>query len=173
MRITTVFAAATLSLPLLLTGATAAADAATADRSGYHRPQVAFVGHAHAHRGTATVMAVYRCWGGNRGTHLWVSLKQGGGIAGKTAKELSQMEGTSQIARAWYDTNPVRPSKVTIDCDGTWKVHRYLLRREKGTLRNGSAFLQFCLFDSHSDPTGQDLSKGFAYKYELLRVRRH
>src|SRR3954463_1657835 len=122
MRITTVLAAATLSLPMLLTGAHTAADAATADRAGYHRPQVAFVGHARAHHGRARVLAVYRCWGGNRGTHLWVSLKQGGGIEGKTAKELSQMEGTSQIARAWYDTNPVSPRQVTINCDGTWQV---------------------------------------------------
>jgi hypothetical protein len=42
--------------------------------------------------------------------------------------------------------------------------------REKGTLERGSAFLQFCLFDSTSDPTGQDLSHGFAYDCKLVKV---
>jgi hypothetical protein len=80
-------------------------------------------------------------------------------------------EGTSELARAWYDTNPVAPRKVRINCDGTWQVHRYVLKREKGRVRAGRAFLQFCLFDSHSDPKGQDLSKGFAYKYRFLTVQ--
>jgi hypothetical protein len=138
-------------------------------RATYHPPQVAFVGHARAHRGKASVLAVYRCWGGNEHTHLWVSLKQGGGIKGKTIRQLSKMEGTSEIARAWYDTNVVDPSLVTINCNGQWQVHRYLVKREKGTLRHGRAFMQFCLFDSHSDPEGQS-TKGFAFKYRLLRV---
>jgi hypothetical protein len=119
------------------------------------------------------VDAKYRCWGGNENTHLWVSLKQGGGITGKTAAELSQMEGTSAIARAWYDTNVVDPALVTINCNGQWHHHRYTVAREKGTLYKGSAFLQFCLFDSTADPTGQDLSYGFAYKYELVNVHKH
>ena len=138
----------------------------------YHNPQVFFAGKVHARRGTATVWAVYRCWGGNENTHLWVSLKQGGGIRGKTAQELSQMEGTSRIARAWYDTNVVAPRLVTINCNGQWQVHKYTVKREKGTLHRGSAFLQFCLFDSHADPTGEDLSYGFAYKYKLTKVQK-
>ena len=138
----------------------------------YHDPQVLWAGKVHAKRGTATVWAIYRCWGGNENTHLWVSLKQGGGIRGKTAEELAQMEGTSAIARAWYDTNVVDPSLVTINCNGKWQVHEYTVKREKGTLRRGSSFLQFCLFDSHADPTGEDLSVGFAYKYKLTKVRK-
>jgi hypothetical protein len=166
-------ATAALALPMILTGALSPAGAASAgEAAAYHRPQVAFVGHARASGGKASVQAVYRCWGGNEGTHLWVSLKQGGRIRGKTAAQLSRMEGTSELARAWYDTNVVKPSKVTLNCDGTWQVHRYPMKREKGNLRQGRAFLQFCLFDSHSDPEGMDLSKGFAYEYRLLTVRR-
>lgn len=166
-------AIAALFLSLLVGAGQDTAQAQSPSRSGYHHPRVAFVGHARVlPGGRAQVLAVYRCWGGNRGTHLWVSLKQGGKINHHTAGELSRMEGTSRLARAWYDTNPVAPRKVRINCDGTWHVHRYLLKREKGNLRAGRAFMQFCLFDSHSDPTGQDLSKGFAYEYRFLTVHR-
>jgi hypothetical protein len=170
--IKTLAATAALAMPVAFLAAPTTADATTSSKAAYHRPQVAVVVHAHASGGKATVRAVYRCWGGNEGTHLWVSLKQGGGIRGKSAQQLSKMEGTSEIARAWYDTNVVNPRKVTINCNGRWHVHRYTVKREKGTLRKGRAFLQFCLFDSHSDPTGEDLSKGFAYKYKLMRVHR-
>jgi hypothetical protein len=166
-------AAAALALPLVGVAGQTAAHADARARAGYHHPKVAFVGHARAlPGGRAQVLAVYRCWGGNQGTHLWVSLKQGGEINDHTARELSQMEGTSELARAWYDTNPVDPSKVRINCNGVWHVHRYVVKREKGTLRAGRAFMQFCLFDSHSDPSGQDLSKGFAYNYRFVYVHR-
>jgi hypothetical protein len=173
-RIKALAATAALALPMAVLAAHSPADATTTttSKAAYHRPQVALVVHARASGGKASVRAVYRCWGGNEGTHLWVSLKQGGGIRGKSAHQLSKMEGTSKIARAWYDTNVVNPRKVTINCNGRWHVHRYTVKREKGTLRDGRAFLQFCLFDSHSDPTGKDLSKGFAYKYKLLHVHR-
>lgn len=164
-------ASAALVAPMVLVGIQAPADGATGAKAEYHHPQVAFVGHARAHGGKATVLAVYRCWGGNENTHLWVSLKQGGGIKGKSLKKLSKMEGTSKLARAWYDTNVVDPSKVTINCNGKWQTHRYTVKREKGTLRNGKAFMQFCLFDSHADPEGMS-NKGFAFRYDLLRVKR-
>jgi hypothetical protein len=133
---------------------------------------VAWAGDVHVKGGTATVLAKYRCWGGNEGTHLWVALKQGGGITGQTAEELAAQEGTSAIARAYYDTNVVDPSLVTINCNGHWQIHRYTVAREKGNLYKGSAFLQFCLFDSTADPTGEDLSYGFAYKYKLVNVHK-
>ena len=172
MRTTRILTAiAALAAPMLLVGTHAPADGATAGKAEYHHPQVAFVGHARAHGGKATLQAVYRCWGGNEGTHLWVSLKQGGGIKGKTLAQLSKMEGSSKIARAWYDTNVVDPAKVTINCNGKWQVHRYTVAREKGTMRNGKAFMQFCLFDSHSDPEGMS-NKGFVFNYQLLRVHR-
>jgi hypothetical protein len=163
---------ALLAAPMVLVTGQAPASGAPAAQAKYHPPQVAFVGHARASGGKASVLAVYRCWGGNEGTHLWVSLKQGGGIKGKSLAKLSQMEGTSKIARAWYDTNVVDPAEVTINCNGKWQVHRYTVAREKGTLRAGRAFMQFCLFDSHSDPEGDNPDKGFAFKYDLLRVHR-
>jgi hypothetical protein len=171
LRVLTTIAA--LVAPLLLVASNAPADGATAPaaKATYHPPQVAFVGHVRAKGGKARVQAVYRCWGGNEGTHLWVSLKQGGGIKGKTLRQLNRMEGTSEIARAWYDTNVVDPSKVTINCNGKWQVHKYTVAREKGTLRAGKAYMQFCLFDSHADPEGMS-NKGFAFNYQLLRVHR-
>ena len=60
---------------------------------------------------------------------------------------------------------------MTINCDGQWQVHRYTVKREKGTLKPGRAFMQFCLFDSHSDPEGES-NKGFVFNYQLLRVHR-
>ncbi|MGY2702257.1 hypothetical protein ACVW2K_001841 [Nocardioides sp. HB32] len=166
-------AVAALALSLVAAGQPHAGADVAGRAAAYHHPKVAFVGHARAlPGGRAEVLAVYRCWGGNRGTHLWVSLKQGGQIDDHTAKELSQMEGTSELARAWYDTNPVAPRKVQINCNGRWQVQRYVVKREKGTLRAGRAFMQFCLFDSHSDPQGQDLSKGFAYNYRFVYVHR-
>jgi hypothetical protein len=131
---------------------------------------VAWVKQVQATGDQATVLAKYRCYGGDEGTHLWVSLKQGGDIDKYSAKKLANMEGTSALARSWYDTNVVDPSTVTLTCDGTWQVQRYTLGREKGTLVKGRAFLQFCLFDSTADPTGQDLSYGFAYKYKFVHV---
>jgi hypothetical protein len=162
-------AAVAVALPMVFLAAPAQAHSPTT----YHAPKVAWVGHVQAKGGTATVWAKYRCSGGNEGTHLWVSLKQGGGITGKTVDELSQLEGTSALARAWYDTNAVDPTEVTLNCNGKWQVQKYTLGREKGTLYRGSAFLQFCLFDSTADPTGVDLSYGFAFKYELVTVHTH
>ncbi|MDQ2750232.1 MAG: hypothetical protein M3Y44_12020 [Actinomycetota bacterium] len=164
--------AVAIAAPMLVMAAPAQAHG-DGEHSTYHSPEVAWAGHVQAHGGSATVLAKYRCWGGNENTHLWVSLKQGGGIEGKTAAELAQLEGTSALARAWYDTNVVDPAKVTINCNGRWHVHEYTVAREKGTLERGSAFLQFCLFDSTADPTGQDLSYGFAYKYILVNVHKH
>ena len=110
-RIKVLTATGAVALPMILMGASVPAQASTAREAAYHKPQVAFVGHARTFGGKASVLAVYRCWGGNEGTHLWVSLKQGGGIKGKSLAELSKLEGTSEIARAWYDTNVVEPSR--------------------------------------------------------------
>lgn len=167
-KITRLLCAAALTVPLL--GVAAPADAT--NRPTYRAPQVAWVSDAKVSGDRASVLARYRCYGGNEGTHLWVSLKQGGGITGKTAEELSQMEGTSALARAWYDTNVVDPATVTLTCNGRWQVQRYTVARhpEKDRLSRGTAFLQFCLFDSTADPTGADLSYGFAYEYKTVKV---
>ena len=163
MRVQAIVMAAALALPAaLLTGPADAADAT------YRAPEVQWAGNVHVDGGTATVLAKYRCWGGNNeATHLWVSLKQGGGIDDFTAEELSQMEGTSQIAEAWYDTNV--SGDTALNCNGKWQVQRYTVARAFGTLERGSAFLQFCLFDSTSTET--NFPQGFAYEYVKADVR--
>jgi len=166
-RTTRLLCAAALAAPLALV----AAPADATHRPTYRPPQVAWVSDAKVSGDTASVVAKYRCYGGNEGTHLWVSLKQGDEIAARTDEELSQMEGTSQLARAWYDTNVIDPTKVTLNCNGRWQVQRYTVGREKGQLYRGTAFMQFCLFDSTADPTGEDLSYGFAYEYRTVKVR--
>ncbi len=156
-------AVAALALPAALLAGPAAAAHAT-----YRPPQVQWAGNVHVDCNTATVLAKYRCWGGNNeATHLWVSLKQGGGIDDFSAEQLAQMEGTSLIAEAWYDTNVT--GDTALNCNGKWHVQRYTVAQEFGTLERGSAFLQFCLFDSTSTDT--NFPQGFAYEYVKVNVR--
>jgi hypothetical protein len=162
--------AAAVALPMALTALPAQAhDQGSAP--AYREPEVAWVHQAKAKGDRATVLAKYRCWGGNEGTHVWVSLKQGGKINDYTAQELSEMEGTSALARAWYDTNPPQADQSTVYliCNGRWQVQKYTLGRVegKGRLHRGRAFLQFCLFDSKAT---EDLSHGFAYEYKFIKV---
>ena len=164
---TRVVGAAALAAPLLLL--TGPADASTGP--AHRPPEVAWVSDANARGDLASVLARYRCHGGDAGTHLWVSLKQGGGIDGRTAEELSRQPGTGGTARAWYDTNAVDRAMLTLTCDGRWQVQRYTLTPQKGRLERGTAFLQYCLFDSTADPMGLDLSQGFGYAYRLAAVR--
>lgn len=137
----------------------------------YQNPVVKWAGHARFAGGHAWVRAVYRCYGGNQNTHIWVSLKQGPKISAMTLKQLNKAEGTSQLARSWYDTNKTDPQKVYIICDGTWQHQTFKLTREKGTLHRGHAYLQFCLFDSHAGPPGPGVTKGFAAKYAKPYIR--
>lgn len=163
MRGTRIILAATLALPAALLAGPAGAAEAT-----YQPPEVQWAGNVHLDGDAATVLAKYRCWGGNNeATHLWVSLKQGGGIDDYTAEQLAQMEGTSQIAEAWYDTNVT--GDTALNCNGEWHVQQYTVAREFGTLERGSAFLQFCLFDSTSTET--NFPQGFAYNYVKADVR--
>jgi hypothetical protein len=164
-------AAATAAVAVgALLGQTTEAAAAPAD---YSQPQVEWVQDVKATADSATLFAKYRCWGGNEGTHLWVSLKQGGGITGQTIDQLVQEEGTSAIAAAWYDNHP-----DGVVCDGKWQIQQFTIYREHGipgyhpadwaSLVEGSAFLQFCLFDSQAT---DDLSSGFAYLYTFEDVK--
>jgi hypothetical protein len=148
---------------------------AYAAKVDYANPRVAWVHNVKATADSATLTAKYRCWGGNEGTHLWVSLKQGGGISGP-ADELAQQEGTSLLAASWYDSHP-----EGVVCNGKWQIQRFTVYREMGIpdyhpdpwqpLTKGPAFLQFCLFDSTADPTGVDLSHGFGYLYSYVAVK--
>ena len=159
------------SLVVALAGTANAAPAKTT----YHAPEVEWVHNVKADADSATLKAKYRCWGGNDGVHLWVSLKQGGGITGKTAEELAATEGTSAGAASWYDSHP-----QGVVCDGRWQIQEFTVDRELGIegyhpepwapLESGPAFLQFCLLDSTADPEG-DPDQGFGYLYTFVPVK--
>jgi hypothetical protein len=171
MRRTTagLIAGVTLTAGMAIAPATSQAGAST-----YQPPKIAWVHSAFTHGATATVQSKYRCFGGNENTHLWVSLKQGRKISAMSLSELANAEGTSQIARAWYDNNvPEGRQDNALNCDGTWNIQTYTLAREKGHLRKGKAYLQFCLFDSTANPNPEeDPGPGFVYEYKFVKVRR-
>lgn len=116
----------------------------------------------------ATLLAKYRCYGGETGTHLWASVKQGG----------EDLEGEHSSARAtsWYDTNYQydngnNPAGQTIDCDGHWHATRFTVKLVEGwqPLTDGTAWVQFCVFDSSA--TEDNFPTGFAYSYGWKTVR--
>ena len=152
------------SLALVALG-TAGVDAAPAT---YADPQVAWTGsnvHVSPDGSKAYILGKYRCYGGRVGTHLWVSVKQG--------PNLSEPDHTSSSdAEAWYDTNwnfEQDPAGLTVDCDGHWHVTRYTLKQVFGTLHDGPAFVQFCLFDNTS--TDENFPQGFVFDYSWKTVR--
>ena len=107
----------------------------------------------------AQLLAKYRCYGGEEGTHLWASVKQGG--------DDLEGEGSSARATSWYDTNyqyANDPAGQTINCDGHWHATRFTVKLVEGweELASGPAWVQFCVFDS----TG-----GFGYSYGWKTVR--
>ncbi|MFF5235436.1 hypothetical protein [Dactylosporangium sp. NPDC000521] len=156
MRIARHIAAAMLGGAALFAFATpAAAKPATSGT-----PQVAWVKDTVvANSNRATVTAKYRCWGGRAGSHVWVSVKQGG-------TDL-EGEGSSARAKAWYDTNwkyAQDPAGMTLRCDGYWQVQEFKLKRVEGWqgLVKGTAYVQFCAFDNKGN---------LAYNYDWKRIR--
>jgi hypothetical protein len=114
----------------------------------------------------ATLLAKYRCYGGETGTHLWASVKQGG----------EDLEGEHSSARAtsWYDTNyqyATDPAGQTINCDGHWHATRFVVKLVDGwqPLTDGPAWVQFCVFDSSA--TEDNFPTGFAYSYGWKTVK--
>ena len=157
-----------MKLALKLVGAAASATAllalgmpaATADE-----PQVAWTGmniNVSPDGSAAYINGKYKCDGGEEGSHLWVSVKQG--------ENIDADHTSSSDADAWYDTNwnfsESNPAGLTVDCDGHWHVARYELRQVFGDLQDGIAFVQFCLFDS----SGSEES-GFKFDYSWKQVR--
>jgi hypothetical protein len=109
----------------------------------------------------AYINGKYKCDGGEEGTHLWVSVKQG--------QNVDPEHTSSGDADAWYDTNwnfGESEAGLTVDCDGHWHVTRYELRQVFGELHDGIAFVQFCLTDS----SGSEES-GFKFDYSWKQVR--
>lgn len=146
MRTSIVVAGSLVGLATALAPASTAV--AEADLPG---PEVAFVHDdvvVAADRAEASVLARFRCFGGEEGTHLWVSVKQGG--------EDLEGEGSGGRSRAWYDTNfrwAEDPAGQTLDCDGHWHATRFTVKRVdgKGLLERGSAYVQFCAFDNRGN----------------------
>lgn len=157
MRAKYALAGATLAATTALVPATALAS------DELPEPEVEFV-HQNvvvtgADKGSATVLAKYRCWGGEVGTHLWVSIKQG---------ENLEAPGSSEWATSWYDTNyqwAENPAGQTIDCDGKWHATRFTVKRVDGwgQLEKGSAWVQFCVYDNHG-------GTGSVNGYKTVRV---
>jgi len=159
MRRSVLAAAATLAL------AGTALPAASASAAELPAPEIAWVGqHIVANGSDAYIQAKFRCWGGETGTHLWASVKQGG--PDPTA------EGSGMTSDAWYDTNyqyANDPAGQTIQCDGRWHVNRFVVKLVdhpfgtdfvSGKLQKGAAWVQFCVFDSSA--TDDNFPTGFA-----------
>jgi hypothetical protein len=142
----------------MMTAATTVAVAAPAMAGSYQFPQAGEVAHfvpVNGQNTVARVSAEYRCYGGpGSGEHssvVWSSVKQGG--PDPTA------EGSSSTVNAWYD------SHTPLSCDGKWHRQVFLMQRHAtdfggrslGKLKNGPAWLQFCITDSHGSlsSTGQ------------------
>ena len=148
--------------------ATVALGAPSATAAAYADPQVAWTGrtiHVSPDGSEAYILGKYKCYGGEAGTHLWVSVKQGPGLDADHT--------SSSDAAAWYDTNwnfsESDPDGLNVDCDGHWHVTRYTLKPEFGQLVDGTAFVQFCLFDSTGNE--ENFPQGFAFDYSWKPVR--
>ena len=140
------YLARTAVLTAVATGALVAASAPAMAAPTTSAPEVAWVNTnvvVSADRSEATVLGKYRCSGGEEGTHLWVSVKQGPGIyPGHTS---------SSFADAWYDTNFHHQDShagLTVDCDGKWHAERITVKAVFGELTRGAAYVQWCMFDS-------------------------
>lgn len=100
---------------------------------------------------TATIIGVYRCYGGQP-IHLWVSAKQGG--PDPSAEGAGGTPAAAGGAVAWYDTNIIEADPVV--CDGRPHVARVTVGQHpnKAQLTSGSAWIQFCLVAP--DPNGEE-----------------
>lgn len=167
MKIATIAAAAGLALSAV------ALPAAGASAAELPPPEIAWVGNnVVVHGSDADILAKYRCYGGETGTHLWASIKQGG--PDPTA------EGSGMTSTAWYDTNyqyANDPAGQTINCDGHWHTTKFtvkLVDHPFGTdyvsqqLAKGAAWVQFCVFDSSA--TDDNFPTGFASLSEWKNV---
>src|SRR3954453_5027739 len=89
-------------------------------------------------KASAKLKVRYSC---KTGETLWISLKQT--KSGKKSKAL-KAEGSSQVAAAWWQSH-----RNTIKCDGKKHTKKFTVDKvedgSKGTLRKGSAWLQFCV----------------------------
>ena len=112
----------------------AAAFAAGADPTA----KAQFVGPITVDGAKATLKVRYQC---SAGSVLWVSAKET--LRGYSATKLMK-EGSSRSASAWWDSHRNR-----IVCNGKSQVKSFTIDKvekgKKGTLVDGSAWVQFCI----------------------------
>lgn len=163
--------AALTSVGLIAATATAA-EAAKPARS-YQPPVVEWVSpvvHVLADSGSAVVHGKYQCSGGNEGTHLFIGVKQG--------PEVNATDHTSsQYAQTFYSTNYNADGPgLSLICDGRDHNVSFVVKPDPfwahaddspPPLTTGTAFVQFCLFDSTAT---EDLQRGFAFDYSMRKV---
>lgn len=151
-----------------LTASMLVASTATAEAATYQPPQISFVSDVVVTHGRvdAYLVATYRCYGGSKGTHVWVSVKQG--------LKLSWPDHTSSAyADAWADTNwyyGVNPAGLTANCNGTWQTAIVPMKDVFGKFVNGTAFVQVCVYDSTADPNDEESTKGFGFNYSVKKL---
>jgi len=137
------------------------------------QPQVAWVKQVKVKGDSATVLVKYRCWGGEDGT-MWVSLSQGGALAGKTEAQIDAIEDVAAVAAVVYDTDASKSSDDA-DCNGRWQVDKFKLASRQGTLRTGKTYVEFKLTDglvaAPSRVEGDDLVKVKAYKVKAPKAK--
>jgi hypothetical protein len=148
-----------MAATMLISGA-GSAQAAPTTQTASTAPQILWTGPiawVHDRGETATVTGIYKCSAPLEQMHLWVSVKQGG--PDPTA------EGSSSTVDAWYDTNISQDVAVT--CNGKWQFTTVDLGRHPtdftgrplGYLKNGKAWLQFCLVQGTDEATAIVASK--------------
>jgi hypothetical protein len=125
--------AAALAIP-------AAAAAAGTDPTA----RAAFAGPIQVNGAKATLKVRYRC---SSGQNLWVSAKET--AHGYSATKLMK-EGSSRTAAAWWDSHRNR-----VVCDGKFRSTTFTIDKvekgKKGTLVDGSAWVQFCVTNGHTE----------------------
>jgi hypothetical protein len=100
-------------------------------------------------------------------THLWVSVKQGG-------HDL-EGEGSSQRARAWYDSHPGQDAGAMAQdppvCDGSTRLARFeVFRHTEGKhLNRSDAWVQFCLIQF--DESGGEEPSEFLSENQWTKVK--
>ncbi|HJQ42029.1 MAG TPA: hypothetical protein VJ831_02995 [Jatrophihabitantaceae bacterium] len=167
MRRRNVIAAVVIALGMLV-ASTGAANAARPS-TDYHSPIVNWmdpVVHYYSD-GTAVVHAQYTCWGGNDGVHLFIGLKQGPQVNATTHT-------SSEFADTFYSTNwNSDQGPNALNCNGRKQNQQFPLQDDPfwahsgdaPGFHNGTALVQFCLFDSTGDE-----ENGAVFHYTMQKI---
>jgi hypothetical protein len=96
----------------------------------------------------AYVTARYICEGGD-GAHVWVSVKQ---AESRLPEQWLTEEGSGANSAAWSHSHA-----NTVTCDGKWHVATFTVNQLEwgwGELKQGQAWVQFCVIPPNGDPEG-------------------